>query len=46
MSSVLKDDVVVDDNFKPVFKYYKRRQPPPDLCEVVDTFEGNINKYY
>ena len=24
------------DNFKPVFKYYKRRQPPPNLNDAVD----------
>ena len=25
-----------EDNFKTVFKYYKRRRPPPDLKDVVD----------
>ena len=28
-----------EDNFKTVFKYYKRRRPPPDLKDVVDFHE-------
>ena len=27
------------DNFKPVFKYYKRRQPPPNFNEVLDVLD-------
>ena len=25
-----------EDNFKKKFKFYKRKQPPPDLLDVVD----------
>lgn len=25
-----------EDNFKEAFKYYKRKQPPPDLSQVLD----------
>ena len=39
MTSVIEDHQ--EDNFKPVFKYYKSRQPPPNLGCVVDTHKGN-----
>ena len=29
------------DNFKIDFKYYKRRQPPPHLYDVVDIYKGS-----
>ena len=29
------------DNFKIDFKYYKRRQPPPYLYDVVDIYKGS-----
>ena len=35
------EEDTVKDNFKPVFKYYKRRQPQPNLNEVVDLYAGN-----
>ena len=28
------------DNFKAEFKYYKRREPPPDLSNVIDFDEA------
>ncbi|KAK3881829.1 hypothetical protein Pcinc_013761 [Petrolisthes cinctipes] len=33
----MQEDVLhSEDNFKEVFKYYKRKQPPPDLDEVLE----------
>ena len=29
------------DNFKPAFKYYKRKKPPPDLTSVLDPYSKN-----
>ena len=29
------------DNIKPVFKYYKRKKPPPDLTFVLDPYSNN-----
>jgi hypothetical protein len=45
MSSLVKDSRQ-NDNFKPVFKYYKSRQLPPDLSNVVDTHKGRLIKIF
>ena len=28
-----------EDNFRPSFKYYKRKNPPPDLSQVLEINE-------
>ena len=33
---MLEVDEVEEDKFKPVFKYYKRKVPPPSLEKVLD----------
>lgn len=40
-------DNIVDDAFREVFKYYKRKRPPPDFSNVIDFqnesgFEKNV----
>lgn len=40
-------DNIVDDAFREVFKYYKRKRPPPDFSNVLDfqnesSFEKNV----
>jgi len=40
-------DNIVDDAFREVFKYYKRKRPPPDFSNVIDfqnesSFEKNV----
>ena len=32
-----------EDNFKLTYKYYKSRQPPPNLFNVVDIFKGTYD---